>query len=148
MLLADKANFVYRFTPIPRLMRGYQGSKAALCAGGVADRAGFEAMLDRLFEEQSDWRYLRDPYPAFERFATDAGLPLEEFRDCYDRDAVAPLIMTDLRLGGAYGATGTPTFAVVPVNRGAGPVDVFYGNEPMRRFEEALSKLPQSSSND
>lgn len=141
-LLSDRANFVYRFTPIPRLMRGYHGAKAALCAGGVADRSGFEAMLESLFDGMANWRVLRDPYPTFEHYAREAELPLEAFRDCYVRDAVAPLIMVDLRLGGSYGASGTPTFAFVPPGRGATPVDVFYGNEPMRRFEEAFSRLP------
>lgn len=142
--LANRANFVYRFTPIPRLLRGYHGAKAALCAGGVADREGFEAMLDSLFNGQASWRVLRDPYPAFEHYAREAALPLDAFRDCYVRDAVAPLIMMDLRLGGTYGAAGTPTFAVVPPGRGATPVDLFYGDEPMRRFDEALSRLPPS----
>lgn len=140
-LLASHANFVYRFTPIPRLLRGYHGAKAALCAGGVADRVGFETMLDSLFNGQASWRVLRDPYPTFEHYAREAALPLAAFRDCYSRDAVAPLIMADLRLGGTYGASGTPTFVFVPPGQGAMPADRFYGNEPMRRFEEVLSGL-------
>ena len=66
--------------------------------------------------------------PAFEHYAREAALPLAAFRDCYTRDAVAPLIMTDLRLGGRYGATGTPTFVFVPPGRSATPADRFYGN--------------------
>jgi protein-disulfide isomerase len=143
-LLDDQTNFVYRFTPIPRLMRGYHGAKAALCAGGVADKPGFEGMLNTLFENMTSWRVLRDPYPAFEGYAIDLELPIDEFRSCYERDAVAPLIVLDLRLGGVFGARGTPTFVFVPPAEGAMPVDVFYGNESMNRFKEALSKLPSS----
>ncbi len=145
-LLDGQTNFVYRFTPIPRLMRGYHGAKASLCAGGVADRTGFEGMMDILFENMTTWRVLRDPYPAFEGYASELGLPIDEFKDCYERDAVAPLIMIDLRLGGFYGARGTPTFVFIPPTEGAMPVDIFYGNESMSRFEEALSKLPSSDS--
>lgn len=146
-LLTGRANFVYRFTPIPRLMRGYHGAKAALCAGGVGDRAGFETMLNSLFDGQANWRVLRDPYPAFEEYAQEAKLPLNAFQDCYIRDAVAPLIMVDLRLGGQFGASGTPTFAFIPPGRGATVEELFYGNEPMRRFEEVLSRLPSSLGN-
>ncbi len=143
-LLDGKANFVYHFTPIPGLMRGYHGAKAALCAGGVGDKPGFEAMLNSLFAEQENWSILSDPYPSFEEYAKEADLPIEAFKDCYDRDAVSPLIVSDLRLGGIFGAPGTPTFAFVEY-RSMEPADLFYGGDvPMSRFEEALSNASSS----
>lgn len=108
------------------------------CAGGLGGAEAFEAMHDRLLEEPSAWRGGVDT-GAFEAMATEAGLPAARFADCLSRDVPAQLIMADSRAAAAFGVQGTPTFVVLP--RGAESVEeavVFYGNEPMARFHEAI----------
>lgn len=133
-------NFKLHVFVIPRLMRGYHAAEAALCAGALADKAGLEAMQDLLFVNQDGWRRLRDPRPVFETYAGEIGLPMDAFRDCLDRDLMAPLIFADMRLGGRAGVPGTPTFIFVAPGDSTYEHQ-FYGNQPMTAFEEILSRL-------
>ena len=135
-----RANFVVRMFPLARLMRGFHAAEAALCAGGLNDRQGFEAMQHRLYMNQSVWQPLQDPIPVFLQFAADINLPLEEFQACLIRDTVAPLILSDMNLAQVLSVEGTPTFVV---NRGGeltGEVKLT-GEEGISSFEEAVSRL-------
>ena len=135
-----RANFVVRMFPLARLMRGYHAAEAALCAGGLNDRQGFEAMQHRLYMNQSVWQPLQDPIPVFIQFAADINLPLEEFQACLIRDTVAPLILSDMNMAQLLAVEGTPTFVV---NRGGeltGEVRLT-GEEGIASFEEAVNRL-------
>ena len=137
---AGRANFVVRMFPLAQLMRGFHAAEAALCAGGLNDRAGFEAMQHRLYMNQSVWQPLQDPIPVFIQFAADIGLPLEEFQACLIRDTVAPLILTDMNLAQLLQVQGTPTFVL---NRGgelSGDVKLS-GEDAIASFEEAVTRL-------
>ncbi len=137
---SGRANFVVRMFPLARLMRGYHAAEAALCAGGLNDRPGFEAMQHRLYMNQSVWQPLQDPIPVFLQFAADINLPLEEFQACLIRDTVAPLILSDMNLAQLLAVEGTPTFVV---NRGGeltGDVRLT-GEEGISSFEEAVTRL-------
>jgi protein-disulfide isomerase len=137
---AGKANFIVRMFPLPSLMRGFHAAEAALCAGGLNDRSGFEAMQHRLYMNQSVWQPLQDPIPVFLQFAVDVGLPLEEFQACLIRDTVAPLILSDMNMAQLLVVEGTPTFVL---NRGGeltGDVKLT-GDDGIASFEEAVSRL-------
>jgi len=133
-----QVNFVVRFYPLPRLMRGYHAAEAALCAGGFGGRPAFEGMQDRLLREQDSWRQLHDPQARFVDFAQELDLPIDAFVDCLDRSAMAPLILGDLQLAREAEVEGTPTFVYNVPGPYAGVVS-FYGNQPMSRFQEALT---------
>ncbi|MEM8601702.1 MAG: thioredoxin domain-containing protein [Bacteroidota bacterium] len=134
-----RANLVVRAFPIPRLMRGMHATEAAFCAGAIGGRDGFEFVQRRLYLTQPDWRFLRDPTPAFRQAAADAGLDAAAFDECLARDATAPLLTADTRLGASLGAGGTPTFVFV-APEATEAADLFYGSEPMTRFEEAFAR--------
>lgn len=137
------ANLVVRPFPIPRLMRGPHAAEAALCAGALGGSDAFAAFQHRLYETQDDWRFLLDPAPAFRQEAATVGLDPDRFTECIDRDAVSPLLVSDLRLGGGLGAAGTPTFVFVAPGASQA-ADLFYGDEPLSRFEEALIEAADS----
>ncbi|MEJ2370487.1 MAG: thioredoxin domain-containing protein [Gemmatimonadales bacterium] len=135
-----EVNLVVHTFVIPRLMRGYHAAEAAFCAGALAGRDGFEGMQRRLFTDQEDWRAMRDPVPGFVAYAEELGLPIEPFRDCLVRDAMAPLIMADMRTAGLARIPGTPTFIFL----GPGQTSTehqFYGNEPMVMFDQFLARV-------
>lgn len=137
---SGEVNLVLHTFIIPRLMRGYHAAEAAFCAGALAGRNGFEGMQRHLFTDQADWRAMRDPVPGFVAYAEELGLPIEPFRDCLLRDAMAPLIMADMRAGGLARVTGTPTFVFL----GPGQTNTehqFYGNEPMVMFDQYLARV-------
>jgi len=137
---SGEVNLVVHTFVIPRLMRGYHAAEAAFCAGALAGRDGFEGMQHHLFTDQADWRAMRDPVPGFVAYSEELGIPIEPFRDCLLRDAMAPLIMADMRTAGLARVTGTPTFVFL----GPGQTNTehqFYGNEPMVMFDQFLARV-------
>lgn len=129
-----------RFYPIPRLLRGFQAAEAALCAGGFMDRPGFLGMLQKLYEHQADWRYELDPTSIFEGYAESIGLPLDDYRACVARDAMAPLIISDIRMAKDAAVPGTPTFVFNRNGEFSGDVQ-FYDVQPLARFREAIREV-------
>lgn len=137
---SGEVNLVVHTFVIPRLMRGYHAAEAAFCAAALAGRQGFEGMQHHLFTKQAEWRAMRDPVPGFVTYAEELDLPIEPFRDCLRRDAMAPLIMADMRTAGLARVPGTPTFVFL----GPGETNTehqFYGNEPMSTFDEFLERV-------
>jgi protein-disulfide isomerase len=134
--------FVLRVYPIPRLLRGFQAAEAAFCAAAYLGRPGFWGMARQIFEHQSDWRFLLDPTPVFESYAGNIEVPMDEYRDCVTRDAMAPLIINDIRLASAAGVPGTPTFVFNKRDEFNGE-ERFYGVQPMSKFEESLERVRQ-----
>ncbi len=126
---------------IARLPRGYAAAEAAACAAGLGGSDAFFTLHDRLLREPGAWRNAPGPAP-FVAWAVTAGLSPGAFQDCLDRDVPAQLIIADGQLGASLGVGGTPTFVVMP--RGAQSIEdavVFYGNEPMSRFREAIAEV-------
>jgi protein-disulfide isomerase len=138
-----RANFVVHAFLLPRLLRGPHAAEAALCAGAIGGARGFRAFERFLYTTQSSWRFLRDPEPIFFRGVALARLDPNLFEECLYRDAVAPLMAADLRLGASLGASGTPTFVVVAPGASEA-ADLFYGEEPLSRYEEALARAMRS----
>jgi protein-disulfide isomerase len=138
----EDVTFILRVYPIPRLMRGYHASEAAFCAGALAGRSAFLAMVDRLFTYQTSWKPQVDPTPFFEAYAEDIGVPLAAFSNCLERDAMAPLIISDVRLASDYGVPGTPTFVFNKKEEFSGE-EKFYGIQPMSRFMESIEDVRQ-----
>lgn len=137
---SGEVNLVIHTFIIPRLMRGFHAAEAALCAGALAGREGFEGMQSRLFTDQAEWRARRDPIPDFVAYAEQLGLPIEAFRDCLLRDAVAPLIMADMRTAGLARVPGTPTFVFLAPGQ-TSTEHQFYGNEPLAMFDQFLARV-------
>ncbi len=142
LVVEENAIFIIRVFPIPRLMRGFQAAEAAFCAAAFAGQPGFLGMLDQLFTYQNAWRGELDPTPFFEAYAEDLNVPLAEFRDCMKRDAMAPLIINDIRLAKDAGVLGTPTFVFNKTEEFNGD-EKFYGVQPMSRFEESIENIRQ-----
>jgi protein-disulfide isomerase len=110
LVLEENVLYSVRFYPIPRLMRGYQAAEAALCAGAIGGREAFAAARSGIFEQMDVWRPKLDPRPVLEEIVGDVGIEMEAWRDCVERDAVAPLILSDVSAANRAGLTGTPSF--------------------------------------
>ncbi len=139
---AEDLQFSIRVYPIPRLLRGFQAAEAAFCAGALAGRAGFLGMLDQLNRHQEAWRHLLDPTSIFEAYAANMELPMQEFSSCLARDAMAPLIISDIRLAKDAGVPGTPTFVFNKKGEFTGD-EVFYDSQPMSRFRDSIERVRQ-----
>lgn len=137
---AERMTLTIRMYPIPRLLRGYHGAEAAFCAGALKGRSAFISMHNVLFNDQLSWSKLADPTPVLESYAARLGVPVQEFRDCMARDAMAPLIISDIRLAESAGVRGTPTFVFNKAEEFNGD-ELFYGNQPMTQFKESLARI-------
>ena len=103
-----KVQWVFVSLPMPSHLNAWAASEAALCAGAVADR--FWVMHDRLFVAGQEWAQAADPAPLLQRYAREAGVPMDAYNACVASDRVAPLILQDVIFGSRV--TGTPTFVV------------------------------------
>ena len=140
IVVVSEANFVVRIYPIPRLLRGYHAAEALLTAGAIGGQAGFQGMLALLLSDQHTWADEVDPRETFTGYAGLLDLPVGTFRELLDRDAMAPLILSDFVRGQAVGVTGTPTFVFNPPGEYGG-THKFYGNQPIALFEEYLRRV-------
>jgi protein-disulfide isomerase len=107
-----KVQWVFVNLPLPSHHRAWGAAKAALCAGAVGD--AFWSVHQRLFSGQPEWSTARDAAMVFTRYAHEAGVPLEPFRDCLLNDRVAPLILEDILFAAQQRVGGTPTFLISP----------------------------------
>jgi protein-disulfide isomerase len=106
----EQVSFVAHMYPLPRLLRGFQAAEAALCVGALGGPDAFFAMHGQVLLGADDWRPLLDPEPVLSGYAEAVGVDMEAYRDCVDRDAMAPLILSDINIAGTRRITGTPTF--------------------------------------
>lgn len=101
----------FRHFPLTQIhIHALNASRAAEAAG----RQGkFWEMHDMIFEKQTAWSGLTDPRPAFESYAKDLGLNVEQFKaDSENKDLVDGGINADRAEGEKMGVNGTPTFYV------------------------------------
>jgi protein-disulfide isomerase len=102
-----KVKLVFIHYPLPNHAEAYPASKAALCAGVQGQ---FWPMHDRIFATQREWGGSTDAAQRFARFATELKLDAAQYRDCYDNDRVAAVVMNDVSGVAGAGIRGTPTF--------------------------------------
>jgi len=102
--------WVFVNLPLPNHPRAWAAAEAALCAGAVAD--AFWTLHDRLFNGRDEWSEAPDPLEVFMRYAEEAGIPIEPFRECIVTDLVAPLLLKDIIFAASSRLSGTPTFVI------------------------------------
>ena len=104
---------------------GMTAAFAAECAG---EQGVFEDMSRMLYERQSDWKGMGEPYPVFEELAREAGADTDDFRACITEQRPRPRVRSGVLSGGRLGVRGTPSFLVngVPIV-GARPLPYWEG---------------------
>jgi protein-disulfide isomerase len=140
LVVAEDLNLAIRVFPIPRLLRGFQAAEAAFCAAAYTGRPGFTGMLKQLFENQAAWSQELDPTQIFETYARNLDVPLAPYRECVARDAMAPLIVNDVRIAKDLGVRGTPTFVFNQTGEFIGD-EQFYSPESMALFLESIGRV-------
>jgi protein-disulfide isomerase len=126
-----KVRILFINNPLPRHLEAFAASKAALCAA-AQDR--FWPMHDRLFSTQQEWSGKRDVAQRFAQMAGELHLDVAAYRDCYENDRTAPLILNDVSEATVAGIDGTPTFILNGRQSLHGAVSF----EEMRRAIDAL----------
>lgn len=104
---------------------GMVAAFAAECAG---EQDLFPTMSRLLYERQSDWKSMGEPYPAFEALAEEVGADTEQFRACIAEQRPKARVRSGILSGARLGVRGTPSFMVngVPLV-GAQPLPYWEG---------------------
>jgi protein-disulfide isomerase len=96
--------------PLPNHPHAWAASEAAMCAGAVDEK--FWPMHDRLFQAQAEWTAAADPAAHMQRYARDAGVPLDGFEACIRGDRTAALLIRDVMYATSARVNGTPGFMI------------------------------------
>lgn len=118
----DRVRFVWRNYPLPFHDHAMEAAEAAMEAFAQRGDAGFWAMHDLLFENQTE--LTREN---LERFASEVGLDLTRFRRALDTHAHRAEVEADMAAVRTAGASiGTPSFFIEGhLLEGAQPLEVF-----------------------
>ncbi len=108
----DRVAFVFRHFPIPTAHpRAIQAARAVEAAG--RQNAFFE-MLHFLYSEQSSWDTKSNPdidaKAAFEAYATEMGLNIDQFRSDVADSSLLEFINSQSSQSSAFSVESTPTF--------------------------------------
>jgi protein-disulfide isomerase len=138
LVATGEAQLVHVASPLPQLLRSWQGASAAFCVAGLAGQEAYLRMQDELFSQQEDWRHLGDPLPMLAGMAERSGVAANDLTECVRQNRVAPLILSDLRTVSQLRAQGleipgTPTFVI-------NERETFYGVQPISAFREAIER--------
>lgn len=127
---SGKARFAYLNLPLPNHANAVPAAEAAMCSGL---QGRFWEMHDALFDSQSQWSSLNDPWPVFRALATQRGIDAAAMLACAESDTVLPLVQADAARAVQAGVQSTPTFLVGSVMlEGAYPFDA------MKRVVDSL----------
>lgn len=106
----DDIKFVFRHFPLVQIhSHAFVAARAAEAAGL---QGKFFQMHDLLYENQDSWSQLSDPTQAFEQYARQLKLDVDQFKQDTQSEQVSATINADLAEAKATGATSTPTFVI------------------------------------
>lgn len=127
----DKVKFVFRHFPLNIHPNAKDAAYAAEAAGA---QGKFFEMAHTLYEKQSEWSTLPDPYSQFTVYVRDLGLNEEDFASTYRSDEGKGRVAQDTADGNVLGVSATPTFFFNDEQITVGGV-----GELRRKIEEALA---------
>ena len=107
----DRIFFQFRNYPLESL---HQNARAGARAAEAAHLQGkFWEMHDALYENQQTWGTASDPLSFFTGYAKQVGVSdLTKFSTDYKSTVVNDVINADMKEGGKFSITGTPTFVL------------------------------------
>lgn len=106
----DKITFTFRHLPLIQIHpNAFIAARAAEAAG---KQNKFFEMHDLLYLNQENWASLPGPAGAFEQYAQQLGLNVEQFKTDMASEEVNATINADLKEAQSIGATSTPTFVL------------------------------------
>ena len=104
------------------------GLPAAFVAECAGEQDLFPPVSKRLYERQTDWSRLDDPFPVFTGIVREAGADLDRLQECINEQRPGARVRSGTVAGQRLGLRGTPAFLVegVPV-MGARPLEWWVG---------------------
>lgn len=117
------------------------GLPAAFVAECAGEQDLFTPVSRRLYERQTDWSRLDDPFPVFTEIVREAGAELDRLQECINERRPDARVRSGVVSGRRLGLRGTPVFLVdgVPV-MGARPLEWWVGF--LTAIEAEIEKEP------
>jgi len=106
----DKIKFQFSNFPLTSIHQN--AFSAARAAEAASKQDKFWEMHNALYETQSQWSAVSEPYSTFEQFAKQLGLNTATFKKDYGSSAVNDAINADIAAGTKLNITGTPGFVI------------------------------------
>lgn len=105
------ANITFYDFPLPQHKNSQAAHNAAACAG---DQNRFWEMHDRIFNTQDQWntQATDNPNPFFEKYASDLGLNMSQWKTCFESRKHHGRIMANMAEGERRQVGSTPTFFI------------------------------------
>lgn len=136
----DKLRFVYRHFPLRSIHKN--ADLAARHAEAAGKQGKFWEFHDLLFENQTSWANEGNPRTAFERYAGQLGLNLDQLKQDADSQTAKDAVKADERGALAAGVKATPTFFLNGKRiQNPGTLDEF-----AKLIDEALGLSPTTNS--
>ncbi len=88
---------------------GLPAAFAAECAG---EQELFTPVSNDLYERQSEWKSLGDPFAFFQTLATEAGADADRFTSCLTEARPEDRVRSGVVAGRTLGVRGTPSFVI------------------------------------
>lgn len=104
----DQVSFIHRDLPLRSIHRNAQLSAQAAQAAGLQGK--FWEMHDKLYETQEIWSDIRSPQSDFEKYASEIGLDVEQFKNDLKSDSVKQTVNSSYDEAISSGLNSTPSF--------------------------------------
>src|SRR5262249_29046203 len=121
-----RVRIVYKHQPLPFHPHARPAAEASVVVFALGGPNAFWHFHDAAFAEQTS---LDDEH--FERWAVEAGVNRDAFRDAYASKRFADKVDADIALADRVGANGTPAFRINGVT--------VAGAQPFEKFEEVIN---------
>lgn len=119
----------WKFVPFVTGMFGnsIDVTEAAECVY-AQDEEAFEALNDRLWDEQSAWKGSDEPAAVARDWVSELDVDMAAYDQCLAQDERLGRVASSTSLAQQLGVRGTPTFVVIgyPPLQGALPLDMFH----------------------
>ncbi len=126
---AGQVRYVFKDFPLHNIHpQAQKAHEAARCAREIGGDEMYWSMHDLLFSRQEEWAQVSVPnhVAVLKTFASELGLPQDEFDECLDSDRTYDAVNAQLAEGTQLGVRGTPAFFIngQPLS-GAQPFPIF-----------------------
>jgi protein-disulfide isomerase len=137
---AGQVRYIFKDFPLNNIHpQAQKAHEAARCAREIGGDEMYWSMHDLLFSRQEEWAQVSVPNheAVFKTFASEAGLPQDEFEECLDSGRYYDAVNAELAEGTQLGVRGTPAFFI-----NGQPLS---GAQPFPIFQQIIEQLLESS---
>ncbi len=125
-----QVKLVFRDFPLSFHQDAYPAALAAECVRDQAGDGAYFEFHDAIFESQSGGSTVPIPEETMRSIATDLGVDMGEYDECYNDEKFRDEIYDDLAEGQEAGITGTPGFIINGT--------IVSGAQPFSAFEQVI----------